>query len=1029
MNKIIEKANQTRSDFPFVPASEQIHRHAIEHPEKTAVIVSGYKISYGELDRKSNCVANALLSRNLGKDALVGVLMGRSEYAYYAEQGILKAHAAFLPFITSYPDDRINFCMEDGDVSVLLTTRKAMTEHTALNGQGFEIICMEDIPGICGSADNESLAAYPSSDTIGKNDLAYCIYTSGSTGRPKGVLIEQGNLANYVQKDEKSIEIMHYASPGMVSLAMAAFSFDVSIVEQFVPLCNGNTVCMATEEEIHNPLLLAKTITYCGVTGITCTPTFLMNIVDIDICREALRQIRFYDIGAEAFPSGLYGRLRELRGDSIILNVYGPTECTMGCSSAVMEGDGSITIGGPMVNTCFYVMNDKGEVLDVGQKGELIICGDCVGRGYVKLPEKTSKAFFTYQGMRAYHSGDLASWTPDGRIQIWGRIDNQIKLRGFRIELDEIEQVMSTYPNVKGSAVKLCHGKSDYLAGYLTASEPLDMDEVRAFLRQQLPEYMIPAIITQLDQLPETINGKVDRKALPDVEPQASVHEMKEPRNDMERKLRDAFAEVLHMDQEEISITDDFFELGGDSLKSMMLLSRLQPLDIMSSDIFSQRTIERIAAMLQEKKKGESIDEIEERERKRPHKLSMMQTKMLDFQLVNIDSTMWNNMYYLFRFNRKTDANRLCKAVNDAIRNHPALSMRISFDDEGHLSQTYHPELTPEVVLEPMTDMDVIHLADTLVEPFNIFNSPLLHVRMFQSSRYTYIFFDVHHLVMDGSSLSIVLADIVRAYKGEPLPKDYYCTYLAMEDRLHKSARFEEDKAYFQAQYGGYDWCTAPKADKDDNLELKAEGRVVRLPFDAEDLKAAEEHLKVSRSVIAITAGLLALHEVTGKNDVMTNWIFNNRLGSFATDSVGMLIKNLPAGLHMDQIHSVEEALAEVKKQVTDGIAHCSYDYFADNDSPFINDPMEVNYQLNINADELAELYPFRLELRNLHQAPGARLELEFLENDDSSGRFDSEIEWAGNCFSTEKMIQFHNRYIDYFERIVLETNCQYEGN
>ena len=246
---------------------------------------------------------------------------------------------------------------------------------------------------------------------------------------------------------------------------------------------------------------------------------------------------------------------------------------------------------------------------------------------------------------------------------------------------------------------------------------------------------MIPAVITQLDTLPETVNGKVDRKALPDVEPTASVHEMKAPHNDMERQLRDAFAEVLHMGQEEISITDDFFELGGDSLKSMMLLSRLQPLNIMSSDIFSLRTIERIAAMLQEKKQGKSLDEIEEQERKRPHRLSMMQTKMVDFQFVNVDSTMWNNMYYLFRFNRKTDAKRLCQAVNDAIRNHPALSMRISFDDEGHLVQTYHPEQTPEVVLEPMTDIEVVSMADSLVEPFSIFNSPLLRVRMFQSDR------------------------------------------------------------------------------------------------------------------------------------------------------------------------------------------------------------------------------------------------------------------------------------------------------
>ena len=1020
MEKVIEQANQTRSDFPFVPASEQIHRHAIQQPENTAVIVSGRRVSYAELDRKSNCVANTLLSRRLAKDALVGVLLERSEYAYYAEQGILKAHAAFLPFITSYPDDRINFCMEDGDVAVLLTSRKVMAEHAGLAGRGYEVICMEDIPGVCGECDGPQ-AAYPPSDGIGKSDLAYCIYTSGSTGRPKGVLIEQGNLANYVQRDEKSIEIMHYASPGMVSLAMAAFSFDVSIVEQFVPLCNGNTVCMATDEEIHNPLLLAKAITDSGVTGITCTPTFLMNIVDVDICREALRQIRFYDIGAEAFPSGLYGRLRELRDDSVILNVYGPTECTMGCSSALMEGDGDITIGGPMVNCCFYVMNDKGETLGVGEKGELIICGDCVGRGYVKLPEKTAKAFFTYQGMRAYHSGDLASWTADGRIQIWGRIDNQVKLRGFRIELDEIEQVMSACPGVKGCAVKLCHGKTDYLAGYLTATGPIDTDEVRAFLRQRLPEYMIPAVITQLDQLPETVNGKVDRKALPDIEPAASVHEMKAPRDDMERQLRDAFADVLHLPQEDISVTDDFFELGGDSLKSMLLLSRLQPLDIMSSDIFSLRTIERMAAMLHEKKQGKSLDETEAQERKRPHRLSMMQTKMVDFQLVNVNSTMWNNMYYLFRFNRKTDAARLCRAVNDAIRNHPALSMRISFDDEGHLVQTYRPELTPEVALEPMTDLEVVRIADSLVKPFSIFNSPLLRVRMFQSARYTYLFFDVHHLLMDGSSLSIVLADIVRAYKGEPLPKDYYCTYLASEERVHQSQQYQEDKAYFESQYGGYDWCTAPAPVEAGRRKLKAGKRVVRLPFDADDLEAAEARLNTSRSVIAITAALMALHRMTGKNDVMTNWIFNNRLGSFATDSVGMLIKNLPVGLHIDQIHGVAEALAEVKRQVTDGITHCSYDFFASSDSPFVSDPMEVNYQLNINADELAELYPFYLELGNPHQAPGARLELEFLENDDNSGRFDSEMEWAANCFADTDMVDFHQLYIHYFEEIVFE--------
>ncbi len=197
---------------------------------------------------------------------------------------------------------------------------------------------------------------------------------------------------------------------------------------------------------------------------------------------------------------------------------------------------------------------------------------------------------------------------------------------------------------------------------------------------------------------------------------------------------------------------------------------------------------------------------------------------------------------------------------------------------------------------------------------------------------------------------------------------------------------------------------------------------MIRFPFDASDLEAAEKRLNTSRSVIAIAAAILTLHKTSGKNDIMTNWIFNNRLGSFASNSVGMLIKNLPVGIHMDQIHSLEELIAEIKKQVADGISHCSYDFFAAQDSAFFNDPMEVNYQQNMNADELASLHPLQIELENRYHAPGARMELEFLENDDNSGLFDSEMEWAANCFSEERIRHFHELYIEYFERIVLEV-------
>ena len=1023
-----DKFNQTESNFPFVSVSQRIREQAKRNPNKTAVIYApNRRMTYGELEAQSNAVANFLQKKLTGgkkqqmgnpcRDIILGVLLERSVWAYVAQQGILKAGAAFLPFVTSYPDERICFCLEDAGAPLLVTSAKIKASRPDL-AKKVEVVTVEEILAAGDTA--------PPATAIGPHDLAYVIYTSGSTGKPKGVMIEHHSFANYMERDEKSIEIMHFVKEGRVSLAMAAFSFDVSLVEEFVPLTNGCTVCIATENEIHDPFLLSKLIKTAGVNGMTCTPTFLLSILNIPECREALKQVTFYDVGAEAFPAGLFTKLRALRPDSVIMNVYGPTECTMGCSSALMEAEGEIVVGGPMVNTKFYVVNEQGDFLPLEEKGELIICGACVGRGYINLPERTAKAFFTCNGQRAYHSGDLASWTKDGRIKIHGRIDNQIKLRGFRIELDEIEKVMGEYPAIDSCAVKVLQkaGKSDYLAGYFTASgdKAPTKEEIIAFMKTRLPEYMIPAAMMHLDTMPQTVNGKINRKELPLIEPAQSENKYVPPRNGSEGYICRIFAEVLHLPPDTVSIEDDFFQLGGDSLSSMVLVSRLMDKGIASADVFSLRTVERLAALLAERGADESLDEREDRERKKPHKLSPMQIEMVDNQFAKFQSTMFNNMSYFFRFARKTDPDKLQKAVNAAIRNHPALAMKISFNDTGELVQTYTPELIQEVQYECLSDLEIIKLSKDLIRPFNIFREPLVRVRLFKSSRYVYMFFDVHHLAMDGSSLSLLLTDIVRAYRGEPLPRDYYCTYLAQEEQLRASPQYEEDRAYFLSAYGGYDWCNIPEPDKANEVELnlEAESRQIKLPFDEDDLADAEKRLHTSRSVLAIAAAIQALYEFSGQKHIMTNWIFNNRLGGYAANSVGMLIKNLPVGIHMEQVDSLEALLAEVKKQVTEGITHSSYDYFVANDSPYQNDPMEVNYQLNINADELDELQPFYLPLPNKYHAPGARLELEFLENDDNSGYFESEFEWAGNIFSRNRIVKFHNLYMETFVRFVL---------
>ena len=1021
----LARFNDTKADIGFEPVHEQIRRHARTNPDKTAVIAAGKQLTFRELDRLSDRLAQVLREQGAGRDQLIGVLFDREIWAYVAEIAVLKSGAAFVPFITEYPDDRIDFCMQDGE-SRLLLTRREQIEGRKLQDKGYRILTLEEAFGCDLNGEiNAEGAEYDRNAALNEVNtdaeaLAYCIYTSGSTGRPKGVMIEHRNIANYVHRNEKSIEIMHYAAPGRINLALASFSFDVSVVEEFVPLCNGNTVVIATEAEIHDPAAFAKLVTASGANGITCTPTYLLSLLEIPESREAIRQFTFFDIGAEAFPRQLYDRLRELREDSVILNVYGPTECTMGCSAALMTGEEQVTVGPPIANTVFYVADQFGNELPVGLRGELIICGDQVGRGYVNLPEKSAAAFFEHDGLRAYHSGDLAAWTEEGEIRIFGRLDNQIKLRGFRIELDEIEKVMTEYPGVSSSAAAVRKtGGTEYLAGYFTAQESIDTEKLKAHLQEKLPEYMVPNVLTQLDEMPMTSNGKVNRKALPEPDLKELRAEYVPPQTETEKALCDAFARTLKLEEGKVGLLDDFFDLGGDSLKAMIALSEAKLKDLSAADVFQLRTPGAIAKELEKRAGLESMDEVEAKARLVPHDLSPLQMQMIDNQLFRPGSTMWSNMHILARFGKEVDPERLCDAVNKALENHPALSVAFCFDENSELKQKYVPGLLPEVKVRDILPETEDALYDILVVPFQrILNACLCKVNVFRGRKGCYLFLDVHHLLMDGGSLGVVLGDIMNAYFGREMQKDYYFATLAQTDQMKKDGTFDRDRAYFVEQYGDEDWCNIPEPDHESN-NINQAGRMRRLRFNAEQVKEAEAYWGVSHSVMAISAGLLALSRFTGKKHVIINWIFNNRLSPQAEHIVGMLIRNLPAAARFENISSTKELLLSVKEQVANGIAHCGYDFMTETLQSYTNDCMEVNLQLGINADELDELPHEMIELTDEFSAAGARLEMELLENEYGDNGFDSEMEYAEGLFEKERMEKFHDLYIEILEGFI----------
>lgn len=596
--QIIDRFNDT--DYPVEMMSvNRIFENVAERcPDQAAVIASGETLTYDELNRLANRIAHALLGSDpegLRPDTIVGILLDRSKYVYISEHGILKAGGAFLPMVPEYPDDRIDYCLTDAGCAYVITTEKIKRERAALwEGKPYRALTVEQLL-TCEEEGNLELE-------IPADALAYCIYTSGSTGKPKGVMIEHCNLCNYVNANDINNETASYIRGIDTALALASISFDVSILEHFVPICNGRTVCMANEVEIYNPLAFAELLKKYRVETIAATPSYITNIIEIPEVREAFADVKVFDLGAEAFPAALYGKIKEINPEAVIINGYGPTECTVSCTSVNLESGNFITIGKPASNVKTYIVDRKNKVLPVGISGELIICGAGVGRGYMNLPEKTKEAFFRLNGMKAYHSGDLARWTPDGNLEFFGRLDNQVKLRGLRVELDEIENVINSYENVKMSKViVLSNGNEDYLAGYFTAAARVDVSELTKYLKSKLTGYMVPNALMQLDEMPLTVNGKIDKKRLPAIESTAEEREYVAPSTELEKEFCDKFAEILKL--ERVGAADNFFEIGGTSLSAtkIVMYAITKGYPMVYKDVFAHPTPAMLAEFVSEK--------------------------------------------------------------------------------------------------------------------------------------------------------------------------------------------------------------------------------------------------------------------------------------------------------------------------------------------------------------------------------------------------------------------------------------------
>ncbi|MBO5957040.1 MAG: amino acid adenylation domain-containing protein, partial [Bacteroidales bacterium] len=729
---ILNSFNSTSANYAKGSCIHELFEEQAERtPDKIALVAVDKKVTYKELNEEANRIANALIEQGIGKGDIVGLMLPRKSYLLSALFGILKTGAAYLPIDMELPQERIEYMCKDTNAKFVV------------------------------SSDNiDALLNYDNSSNpnveLSNDSLCYCIYTSGSTGQPKGVMARHRNVVNYISKNEHNIfgKIVKDDFEAIVSISTC--SFDIFVTETIATLVNGLRVVLADEQECRNQYALNRLLTREKGEFLQTTPTKLKVLTADPSQREFLKNVKAILLGGEAMEFSYLNELKKLT-NAKIYNIYGVTEVPIW--SAFVDTDtftDTITIGHGIANTQMYVVDKHLKPVPIGVTGELCIAGDSVSQGYLNQPELTAEKFVDnpFGSGKLYKTGDHAYWREDGNLVYIGRKDFQVKIRGLRIELGEIESVLQAVDGIERAVVVVRKDKEDrqLLCAFYTGKE-IDAKQLRTELGATLPKYMVPHIFTHLIKMPMTSSGKANRNALPEIDLTNISTEIEyvAPTTEKETILTNAIEKVLRIDK--VSILDNFFDLGGDSLKSIELVSVIEDkgYTVNVKSIFEAKDIQSLANQLIEKTEKEETVEYSS-----VLPATAAQMRIYTAQMMKSDSTHYN-VNYVFKA-EDVNKEKLQKAINSLISRHE--SLRTHFENiNGVINQVIDESATVIVDKLPSNPTDFI-------KPFDLSKSPLLRVGCNEDTAVI----DIHHIIVDGESMPVFFKELNELYMGRELP-------------------------------------------------------------------------------------------------------------------------------------------------------------------------------------------------------------------------------------------------------------------
>ncbi len=1023
-NQYLYEFNKTNADFPSESSITALFEEQVEKtPNQVAFQAEDKTMTFKELNDEANKFASYLVSQYKVKSGdLVGIMLEREYYLIPVVLGVLKAGATYVPIDLKYPKERIDRIITNSKITTLVVRDK-------------NIPVDKDLSVLSLDKELEKIQAQKTKKpVIRKNtDLAYIIYTSGSTGSPKGVMIEDRSLINYAFwasryyfKEEKAVMPLY-----------SSISFDLTITSIFAPLISGNTVIVYKDDETTN--LIEKIIEENLCDTIKLTPSHLKILKESVVLKQQIKKgtkIKRFIVGGEELTISLAKAIYNLfEGAVEIYNEYGPTEATVGCMiyKYSPEDKGvSVSIGNPINNTQVYILDDYLNPVANGMLGELYISGEGIARGYLFNTELTDERFLKntfVPGTTMYRTGDFVKRLSDGSIVFSGRRDDQVKINAYRIELGEIENHLSKHTKVNECAVATKNNNDEkFVVAYYTSKEVLEPTDLKQFLEEKLPHYMVPAYFTRIEEIPLTVNGKLDKGALPHPDI-ISNKEFVAPASETERILQKIWAELLTLPEDQIGTTQNFLELGGHSIKVMLMINKIQKelnVKVPMNEVFDRLEIKSLAKYIESLQHEIVYQPIKQSSKKDVYPLSSAQKRLYFIHEFN-PTTVTYNIPKVIKIKGKPNKTKIKKAFCQLIERHEIL--RTSFLMQGSDPvQKIHEKVDFELEYYECKEDKVNTIINEFIRPFNLQEPSLFRVGLIKISKEEYfLIVDVHHIITDGVSEGIMIKEFMALYDKQELSKlsIQYKDYVEWQAEDSQQQALQKQKEYWLNEFN----------DKPSSLNLPSdftrpavntnEGAVAYFSLDTEktnELKKLAQQEKTTLYVVLLSIFNIFLNKLSNEEDITIGSPVAGRQHSDLESMVGVFINMLALRNVSKGDLSFTTFLSNVKAKVIAAFNNQAYPYEE------LIDALELGRDINHNPlfDVLfayqnfdnetlkiadLEIMPYEAE----HKVSKLDLSLQVFE---IGTALEVQFEYSTQLFKEETI----DRFISYFNEIISEV-------